>query len=307
MTGAGAQRWPVLHYDDWKDTLHTLHLWTQIAGKIRLKLEPFANHWWNVPLYVSARGLTTSVMPYPGGRNFELTFDFVRHELLIEGCDGEMARLPLKPMSVQAFYEDVMLALDELNLSVRINPMPCEIAGAVPFDRDTTHASYDRAAVERFWRALLQADRLCKAFRSDFAGKASPVHFFWGSFDLAYTRFSGRRAPQHPGGIPNMADWVTREAYSHEVYSTGFWPGGSGIDASFYAYMYPTPDGFAGAKIQPEHATWNAQLGEFLLPYEAVRSCADPDDAVLTFFRSAYEAGATLAGWDRAALERARA
>jgi len=297
-------RWPVLRYDDWKDTLHTLHLWTQVIGKIRLRQEPPTNHWWNVPLYVTARGLTTSVMPYAGDGRFEIAFDFIDHTLRIEDCDGKRVSVALEPMSVAAFYARVMETLDELRLSVRINPMPSEIPGAIPFDRDTVHASYDRDAVQRFWRVLLQADRLCKVFRCEFVGKASPVHFFWGSFDLAFTRFSGRKAPQHPGGIPNMPDWVTREAYSHEEHSVGFWPGGYGLDASFYAYMYPSPDGFSDAQVEPSSATWSAQLKEFVLPYEAVRSSSDPDAGVLAFFRSTYDAGATLAGWDRAALER---
>lgn len=298
------ERWPALRYDEWSDTLHTLHLWTQIVGKIRLKLEPRTNHWWSVALYVTARGLTTSAMPYGDGRSLEISFDFLDHALCIDGCDGERERIALEPMSVAAFYDRVIKALDALGFHVVINRMPNEIADAVPFDRDTVHASYDRGAVERFWRVLLQADRLCKIFRTDFVGKASPVHFFWGSFDLAFTRFSGRKAPPHPGGIPNMPDWVTREAYSHEVQSVGFWPGGYGLEAAFYAYMYPTPDGFSFASVEPESAGWNAQLKEFLLPYEAARTSANPDDSVLRFFRSTYDAGANLAGWDRAALER---
>ena len=297
-------RWPALRYDDWKDTLHTLHLWTQVVGKIRLRQEPRSNHWWNVPLYVTARGLTTSVMPYAQDRTFEIAFDFIDHTLRIDDCDGGRASIALEPMSVAAFYARVMETLNELGLSVRINPMPSEIPGAIPFDRDTEHATYDRDAAARFWRVLLQADRLCKIFRCEFLGKTSPVHFFWGSFDLAFTRFSGRKAPQHPGGIPNMPDWVTREAYSHEEHSVGFWPGGYGLDAIFYAYMYPSPDGFSEATIEPRDAAWNAQLKEFVLPYEAVRTSSNPDEAVLRFFRSTYDAGATLAGWDRSALER---
>lgn len=297
-------RWPVLRYDDWKDTLHTLHLWTQVVGKIRLRQEPRSNHWWNVVLYVTARGLTTSPMPYAGGRAFEIAFDFIDHMLRVEDCDGARASFALEPMSVAAFYARVMETLNSLGLSVRINRMPSEIPDAIPFDRDSVHASYDRDAAQRFWRVLLQADRLCKIFRCEFVGKASPVHFFWGSFDLAFTRFSGRKAPQHPGGIPNMPDWVTREAYSHEEHSVGFWPGGYGLDAVFYAYVYPSPDGFSGARVEPRSAAWNAQLKEFVLPYESVRSSSDPDADVLAFFRSTYDAGATLAGWDRAALER---
>lgn len=297
-------RWPALHYDDWKDTLHTLHLWTQVVGKIRLKLEPLSNHWWNVPLYVNARGLTTSAMPYAGGRTIEIAFDFIDRALRIDGCDGERASIALEPMSVAAFYARVMQTLDGLGFPVHINRMPSEIPDAIPLDRDTVHASYDGDAAERFWRVLLQADRLCKVFRCEFVGKASPVHFFWGSFDLAFTRFSGRKAPPHPGGAANMPDWVTREAYSHEVHSVGFWPGGYGADALFYAYMYPTPGSFSDAKIAPSGAAWNAQLKEFVLPYEAVRTSSDPDADVLSFFRSTYDTGATLGGWDRNALER---
>ncbi len=298
------ERWPALHYAQWTQTLETLHRWMQVVGKIRLRQEPLTNHWWNVPLYVTSRGLTTSMMPYSGGRSFEIAFNFIDHALCVHGCDGEQTRIALEPMSVAAFYQRLMSALDELNFRVSIDRMPSEIADPVRFDRDTAHASYDRAAVDRFWRALLQADRLCKIFRNEFIGKVSPVHFFWGSFDLAVTRFSGRKAPQHPGGIPNIPDSVTREAYSHEVHSVGFWPGGYGLDASFYAYMYPIPEGFSAAKIAPESAGWNAQLNEFVLPYEAARTSADPDAAVLSFFRSTYAAGAGLAGWDRAALER---
>jgi len=297
-------RWPPLRYDEWKDTLQTLHLWTQVVGKLRLALEPRTNHWWNVALYVTARGLTTSIMPYAGGRHLEIAFDFIDHTLTVDGCDGEAARVALEPMSVAAFYQRVMQALESLGFDVRITTMPNEIPEAIAFERDTVHFSYDRDAVDRFWRGLLQADRLCKQFRSDFTGKASPVHFFWGSFDLASTRFSGRTAPPHPGGIPNVADWVTREAYSHEVHSVGFWPGGYGAEALFYAYMYPSPDGFSDARIEPQSASWSAQFKEFVLPYEAVRASADPDDAVLRFFRSTYDAGASLAQWDRAALER---
>jgi Family of unknown function (DUF5996) len=297
-------RWPPLKYDEWKDTLQTLHLWTQIVGKIRLKLEYMVNHWWNVALYVTPRGLTTSPMPYRGGRWFSISFDFAEHVLQIEGCDGEHAGVPLEAMTVATFYRRVMLELERLDIHVRINKKPNEIVDAIPFDQDTIHASYDRAYVERFFHALLQADRLCKAFRSGFLGKASPVHFFWGSFDLAETRFSGRKAPPHPGGIPNLPDWVTREAYSHQEQSVGFWPGGEGFEAAFYAYAYPEPKGFADAKVAPPSAFWNDRLREFLLPYDAVRSSADPDRAVLDFFNSTYAAAAELADWDRAALER---
>lgn len=305
MKAPAVERWPALHYDEWKDTKQTLHMWLQMAGKIRLRQERLVNHWWNVALYVTPHGLTTSMMPYGNGRFFELVFDFVRHELRIAGCDGELATIPLEPMTVAAFYERLMGALDSLDLHVKINPKPVEVPDPIPFDRDTVHASYDRAATERFWRVLLQADRLCKEFRSEFIGKASPVHFFWGGMDLASTRFSGRKAPPHPGGIPNTPDSVTREGYSHEEHSVGFWPGMDGVDAMFYAYMYPSPDGYANAPVEPEGASWSTTFGEFVLPYEAVRTARDPDDAVLSFFRSTYESGATLADWDRASLERA--
>jgi hypothetical protein len=233
-----------------------------------------------------------------------IDFDFLGQRLDIAGCDGERDGFALQPMSVAAFYEKLMKRLHGLGFDVQINRKPNEVADAVPFDRDTVHASYDAAYVERFFRALLQADRLCKQFRAPFLGKASPVHFFWGSFDLAVTRFSGRVAPQHPGGIPNMPDWVTREAYSREEQSVGFWPGGPGIEASFYAYAYPEPPGFAEAKVAPP-GYWSVQLREFLLPYESVRTSPDPDRTVLDFFNSTYEAAANLANWDRAALERA--
>ncbi|MFZ0574136.1 MAG: DUF5996 family protein [Candidatus Cybelea sp.] len=296
-------RWPALEYDEWKDTLATLHLWTQIVGKIRLKLEPLVNHWWNVALYVTPLGLTTAAMPYSGGRRLSIDFDFLGSRLQLRGCDGERGGFTLEPMSVAEFYRRVMDELRALDFDVRINTMPNEIADAVRFDEDTVHASYDKAYVERFFRALLQADRLCKDFRAPFLGKASPVHFFWGSFDLAVTRFSGRLAPPHPGGIPNLPDWVTREAYSREEQSVGFWPGGPGIEASFYAYAYPEPPGFAQANVAPP-GYWTDRLREFLLPYESVRTSTDPDRTVLDFFNSTYEAAANLAKWDRASLER---
>ena len=298
-------RWPVLRYEEWKETLATLHRWTQVVGKIRLMQTPLINHWWNVALYVTPRGLSTSPMPYRGGRSFAIEFDFVAHALHIADCDGESASFALEPMSVAEFYRRTMAALATLEIAVKIRTTPSEIADAVPLDRDEEHASYDAAYVSRFWRAMLQADRLCKSFRASFLGKASPVHFFWGSFDLAVTRFSGRPAPPHPGGIPNMADWVTREAYSHEEQSVGFWLGGNGAEALFYAYVYPEPAGFSQARIRPPQASWNAQLKEFVLSYDDVRSSADPDRSVLDFFESTYDAGATLAQWDRSALERA--
>jgi Family of unknown function (DUF5996) len=300
------ERWPELRYEAWKDTQATLHLWTQIVGKIRLRQEPLVNHWWNVTLYVNSRGLTTSAMPYAKGRFFTIAFDFVNHALTIDGCDGERGGFALAPMSVADFYHRLMAELDALGFPVRIFARPNEVPEAIPFAEDTVHASYDKAAVERFFQALLQADRLCKIFRSRFIGKASPVHFFWGSFDLAETRFSGRPAPPHPGGFPNMPDWATREAYSHEEHSVGFWLGGFGLEALFYAYAYPQPPGFERAAVAPPAASWLDSLREFALPYEAVRASVDPDRAVLDFFQTTYDAAADLAHWDRSALERGR-
>jgi hypothetical protein len=292
------ERWPELKQSEWADTQTTLHLWTQIVGKIRLKLEPLVNHWWNVTLYVTPHGLSTTMMPYPGGRSFEITFDFFYHHLHITGCDGEKSGFALEPMSVADFYNRLMDTLASLDFHVRINAKPNEVVDAIPFAQDTTHKSYDRVAVEKFWRALMQIDRLCKVFRSRFLGKASPSHFFWGSFDLATTRFSGRPAPRHPGGFPNMPDAATREAYSHEEHSVGFWPGGNGMEAALYAYAYPEPPGYEVAKVEPAAAAWNSQMREFFLPYEAARTAGDPDAAVLAFFESTYIAAATLANWD---------
>jgi len=291
-------RWPELRYDDWKDTQQTLHMWTQIVGKIRLRQEPLVNHWWNVALYVTQRGLTTSPMPYRDGRTFCIDFDFMEHELRITDCDAGTRSIPLEAMSVAAFYGKLVNALDAMNLPVRINTKPNEVADAIAFEADERHASYDAPYVERFWRALVQVDRACKAFRAGFLGKASPVHFFWGSFDMAVSLFSGRPAPAHPGGFPNLPDRVTREAYSHEEQSFGFWPGGNGFDASFYAYAYPEPPGYAGAQVRPAAAGWNARLREFVLPYESVRTSADPGAVVDSFFRAAYESAASLASWD---------
>jgi hypothetical protein len=276
------ERWPELRYDEWKDTLDTLHLWTQIVGKIRLRLEPLVNHWWNVTLYVTPRGLTTSKMPYAGDRSFSIDFDFQNHRLIIDDCDGRTEAFALEPMSVATFYRKLMDRLASMDIHVKIYGKPNEVVEAIPFASDETHRSYDAKYVERFWCVLLQVDRLCKVFRADFLGKASPVHFFWGSFDMAVTLFSGRPAPPHPGGFPNMPD------------------------ASFYGYAYPEPSGLADAKVDPEAAGWNGQLREFVLPYAAVLEAADRDCAVLDFFRSVYAAAATLGGWDRKALERAR-
>jgi hypothetical protein len=243
-------------------------------------------------------------MPYRDGRSFSIEFDFLAHQLIVSDCERERVWFALEAMTVAAFYSRLMEALRQIDVTVSIYTKPSEIADGIPFERDTVHKSYDRDAVQRFFNALIQADRLCKVFRADFLGKASPVHFFWGSFDLAVTRFSGRRAPEHPGGVAAMPDWVTREAYSHEEHSVGFWPGGSGMEAIFYAYAYPEPEGFSQAGVVPSDASWNTTLKEFVLPYEAVRASSDPDAAVLSFFRSTYEAAALLGTWDRQLLER---
>ncbi|MBN9587173.1 MAG: hypothetical protein BGN84_00455 [Afipia sp. 62-7] len=298
------QPWPALPFIGWKDTCATLHMWTQIVGKIRLAQEPMVNQWWQVPLYVTTSGLTTSPMPY-GSRSFQIDFDFCRHVLAITTSDPQRREFALAPYPVAEFYERTMSALRELGIDVAIWTMPVEVTDAIPFDQDREHASYDANAARRFWRALVQADRLMKQFRSGFTGKVSPVHFFWGSFDLAVTRFSGRTAPPHPGGMPNLGDWVAREAYSHEVSSCGFWPGNGGFGkAAFYAYAYPAPPGFADAPLRPPQASFDQNLGEFILDYDAVRLSQDSDAMVLDFFQSTYEAAANASRWDRAALER---
>jgi hypothetical protein len=297
--------WPTLSLAEWGDTYATLHRWSQIVGKIRLAQAPPVNHWWHVTLYVTSRGLTTSPMPH-GDRSFQIDFDFVDHQLVITASDGQKRSLPLAPMSVADFYQGVMSALEELGLPVRIWPMPVEIPDPITrFTDDREHASYDPDVVSRFWHILLQADRVLTGFRGRFLGKASPSHFFWGGFDLAATRFSGRPAPPHPGGIPNVGDFVNREAYSHEVSSAGYWPGGGGIDdAAFYAYAYPEPAGFREARVEPAEAYYHDTMRLFLLPYEVVRGATDPDRAVLSFLQSTYEAAADHGDWDRAALER---
>ena len=302
-----AAAWPALPYAEWAETCQTLHRWTQIVGKTRLALEPMLNHWWQVALYVSARGLTTSAMPCSGGRLAEIEFDLLAHELAIRVSDGGRRTLPLAPRSVAEFLAEYRRALAELDVEAHIWPVPVEIPGdALPFAEDTIHAAYDGAAAQRFWRVLVQADRVFKVFRGRFLGKASPVHFFWGSFDLAASRFSGRPAPPHPGGVPHVADSVMREGYSHEVSSAGFWPGSpQSPQAMFYAYAYPTPPGFGAAPVRPQGAFWNAEMGEFLLPYDVLRAAPDPEAALLDFLQSTYEAAADLAHWDRAALERA--
>ena len=295
--------WPALPYAEWKNTFETLRLWLQIIGKVRLVQSPWVNHQWHVTLYVTSRGLTTSPIPH-GARTFQIDFDFIEQELRIAASDGRTRTLRLEPQSVARFYRRVMTMLDELGLPVKINRKPNEVPESIPFDRDERHQEYDAAAAARFWRALVQVDRVFKEFRSRFIGKCSPVHFFWGGGDLAVTRFSGRRAPTHPGGIPNMPDDLIREAYSHECSSVGFWPGGEQAPYPFFfAYAYPAPAGFAEAKVLPAQARFDAALGEFVLPYDEVRDSADPDAALLDFAQSTYEATANLAGWDRAALE----
>jgi hypothetical protein len=297
--------WPSLPpYSAWRPTCETLHLWTQIVGKIRLKLTPWLNHSWHVPLYVTARGLSTSVIPYQG-EDFEIGFDFIDHVLDIEVSSGQRRRIALRPQPVCDFYAAVMKALGDLGVEAQITQLPCEIPGAVLFGADREHASYDADAVHRFWRALLQADRVFKQFRSGFIGKASPVHFFWGSFDLAVTRFSGRTAPPFTAKVPGLSTAVMVEAYSHEVSSAGFWPGGGAIDhAAFYSYAYPVPDGFKGATVAPKAAIYSEALGEFLLPYDEVRNAADPGASLLSFLQSTYDAAADTAHWDRAKLEK---
>ena len=295
--------WPELPYTAWKDTYATLHLWTQIAGKIRLARTPWLNHSWHVVLYVSARGLTTSPIPF-GDRSFQLDFDFLDHVLRASVSDGGQKEIALFPRSVADFYADLMRSLAELGIEVRINELPNEIPDAIRFSEDHAHASYDRDYAERHWRVLLQVNRVLHGFRTSFIGKCSPVHFFWGSFDLAVTRFSGRRAPLHPGGVPNLPDAVTQEAYSHEVSSAGFWPGCAGVEyPAFYSYAYPEPPGFSAAPIRPKEAFYSNDLREYVLPYDAVRSAPDPDGLLMDFLISTYEAAAVLGKWDRAALE----
>jgi hypothetical protein len=298
---AVANTWPELTLSAWDQTRDTVHLWSQVVGKVRLALAPMINHWWQVPLYVSARGLSTSMMPAQG-RGLEMEFDFIDHALVIRLSTGEERRVALEPRSVASFYAETMAALRGLGVEVSIYPRPTEVVEAIPFADDVKHSSYDAEAVRRFWQALIQADRVMTRFRAQFIGKASPVHFFWGAFDLAVTRFSGRPAPRHPGGAPNCPTWVMELAYSHEVSSCGFWPGGS-AEGSFYSYAYPAPERFAEAKIQPEAAFYNEELGEFLLPYAAVRSAEDPEATLLSFLQSTYDAAADLGRWDRAALE----
>jgi hypothetical protein len=302
-SNATSRPWPALPADAWADTRQTLHLWTQIVGKTRLALNPMLNHWWQVPLYVTPRGISTLAMPYAEG-SCEVVFDFHAHQLLLYTSDGAVRTMALKPRSVADFYHEYRGLLREAGIHVRIWPVPVEVTDVTPFTQDHHHASYDDEAVQRFWQVLLLAEQVLTEFRSHFTGKVSPVHFFWGSFDLAVTRFSGRPAPPHPGGVPGLADWVTREAYSDEVSSAGWWPGGHGAEAAFYSYAYPSPAGCANSKIRPDAAGWSPEMGEFLLPYAQVHAAANPRQLVLEFLQSTYEVAANLANWDRQALER---
>lgn len=296
--------WPDLPYRAWQDTCTTLHMWTQVVGKLRLALAPAVNHTWHVPLYLTCRGLTTSPIPY-GRLFFQVDFDFIDHRLDIQLSDGRRDAFALRPRSVADFYREIMERLRGLGIEVSINTTPCEVADAIPFEADDVHAAYDAEMANRFWRILLRAQRALQEFRGGFIGKASPVHFFWGSFDLAVTRFSGRTAPPHPGGVPHLSDRVVRDAYSHEVSSCGFWPGNGGYGhAAFYSYAYPEPPGFAQRGVEPLEAFYSPQLSEFLLPYDKMRRADDPEHELITFLHSTYRAAAELGHWDRAALER---
>jgi hypothetical protein len=295
--------WPALPLDAWRETYVTLHMWTQIVGKVRLALTPLVNHWWNVPLYVTARGLGTAAMPY-GDRDIEIAFDFIDHNLTIDSSDGRRKVLPLVARSVANFYREVMASLEALDVQVHIWPKPVEVSEAIPFDQDEKHASYDPEYAHRVWRILVETEQVFQEFRTRFLGKCSPVHFFWGSFDLAVTRFSGRRAPERPN-----ADRITREAYSHEAISHGFWPGGSWFgtevkDPVFYSYTVPEPPGLRDEAIRPSGAFYDPRLSEFILPYDYVRSASSPRNTLLEFMQSTYQAGASRAAWDRSALER---
>jgi len=301
MSGAA---WPPLPLADWRPTYETLHLWAQIVGKTRLALAPMQNHWWQVALYLTSRGLGGTPLPHGEG-TVDLDFDFIDHRLVVRRSDGATRTMALRPIAVADFYAEYRALLGGLGIDARIRPYPAEIPDAIPFHEDRVHASYDGDAAQRCWRALVQADRVLRAFRGRFLGKCSPVHFWWGGFDLSCTRFSGRPAPPHPGGIPNLPDWITREAYSHECISAGWWPGGGALDeAAFYAYAYPEPAGLPQAAVRPAAASYHPVLREFILPYDAVRTADDPDAVLGEFLQSTYEAAAELAGWDRGALER---
>lgn len=303
MPRGSSNPWPELHYPSWQDTCATVHLWTQIVGKIRLSLTPWINHSWQSALYVTARGLTTSPIPY-AERSLQIDFDFVDHVLQLRGSRGELLTVELRPRTVANFYAAVMSALAQLDVAVTIHKLPNEVPDAIAFDEDQAHTSYDPDAVHRFWRILVASERVFTQFRSGFLGKTSPVHFFWGSFDLAVTRFSGRRAPLHRGGVVNLPDAVAQEAYSHEVSSAGFWPGGGALlYPAYYSYAYPEPDGYRSAGVQPAGAAYEQTLGEFILPYDVVRTAVNPAATLLEFLQSTYRAAADAGRWDRAALE----
>lgn len=301
---SGPEVWPDLPLEAWKDTYATLHMWTQIVGKVRLSLAPMINHWWQAPLYVTATGLTTSPIPC-ADRTFQIDFDFVDHRLWIRTNTGAGQTFALKSRTVAAFYRELMDALHTLGIDVHIWTMPQEVEAPIPFEYDEVHATYDPEYAQRLWRILVQGDRVLNRFRSGFLGKCSPVHFFWGSFDLAVTRFSGRRAPVHAGGVPYLADRVVRESYSHEVSSGGFWPGGGAVpEPAFYAYAYPEPEGFRDYPVRTEGAYYHPDMREFILPYDVLRRAGDPDGALLAFLQDTYAAAADLGHWDRAELER---
>lgn len=296
-------RWPDIPFEPWKDSSETLHQWLQIVGKYRLAYTPWLNHSWHATLYLTPRGLTTSVI-HCADKSVQIDFDFIDHQLIAATSDGQRRTLSLEPMSVAAFHEQFRVLVDELGVSIDFDGAPNEVADPIPFGDNTAPGAYDADSVHRFWLALLQVDRVFKLFRTGFLGKVSPVHLFWGSFDLAVTRFSGRAAPRHPGGVPGLPDEVTREAYSHEVSSAGFWGGGGGLGfPAFYSYAYPTPEGFGQQPVTPSEAYFDANLGEFLLPYEAVRNATDPDQTLLGFLQSTYDAAARLGDWDREVLE----
>lgn len=301
-TTTAASSWPELRYEQLQPTCSTLHLWMQIVGKVRLVLTPWVNHSWHATFYLTSRGMTTSPIPYEGG-SFQIDFDFLDQKLIIQTSDGAAQRVPLVSQSVADFYAKVFDALAALGVSVRINTMPSEIPDSIPFEEDTADREYDAATSQQFWRALGNVDRVFKQFRTGFLGKVSPVHVFWGAPDLAVTRFSGRRAPLHAGGVPGLSDAVSREAYSHEVSSAGFWPGGGFGQPAFYSYAYPEPAGFRDAAVMPEQAMFSEDLGEFVLPYAAVRNAQDPDATLLSFLQSTYDAAASLGDWPRAELE----
>ena len=301
---AGDDYWPELRFGDWSESAETLHMWTQIIGKIRMVQSPWMNHSWHVTLYVTPRGLTTGTIPH-GNLTFSIDFDFIDHQLILRSCDGRVERVALEPQTTADFYGSVMECLDRLGLPVRINVVPNEVEQAIPFPEDRVHKTYDPLAINRFWRVLYQADRVFRSFRAEFPGKASPSHFFWGSFYIEVTRYSVRPVPDRPGRLPNLPIWVGQGAYSQEVRSAGFWPGGAAYpEAIFYSYAYPSPPGFGEAAIEPSAAFWSPELGEFVLPYEAVRTAEDPDRVLLAFLNSTYDAAANLGRWDLGGCER---